>query len=125
MHECVILGLTFVGVDYIGNSMALTLNPEDASMTVPVSIISDMILESDEQFLGSLSIPVDPPSGLGPSATASTATITISDDESRSYYYSDIQSHACTHSHMHTHSYAHTHMTLYTHSHNNTCAVVT
>ena len=62
--------------------MLLTLNPEDATIPVPVSIMSDVILEDNELFIGSLSIPVNPPSGLGPSATASTTTITILDDES-------------------------------------------
>ena len=71
----------FSGVDYVGSSMLLTLNPEDTSVPVPVSIISDMILEGNEIFLGSLSIPVNPPLGLGPSATASTTTINILDDE--------------------------------------------
>ena len=71
----------FTGMDYIGNSMLLTLNPEDNSVPVPVSIIPDMILEGDEIFLGSLHIPVNPPLGLGRSATASTTAISILDDE--------------------------------------------
>ena len=74
-----ILYVWFVGVDYIGDSMLLTLNPEDASIQVPITIISDNRLEGNEIFLGSLSIPNDPPSGLEPSMV-STATITIIDD---------------------------------------------
>lgn len=66
-------------MDYIGDSMLLTLNPEDASIQVPITIISDNRLEGNEIFLGSLSTPNNPPSGLGPSMV-STATITIIDD---------------------------------------------
>lgn len=83
--------------DYIGNSMLLTLNPENDSVPVPVSIMSDALLEENEIFLGSLSIPVNPPSGLGPSPIASTTTITILDDESKYVGYI----HTCMYTHKH------------------------
>ena len=63
--------------------MLITLNPEDSSAEVPITIIDDVMLEDDELFQGSLSIPANPPSGLGPSPTAGVTTITILDNESR------------------------------------------
>ena len=123
-----ILYILFVGVDYIGDSMLLTLNPEDASIQVPITIISDNRLEGNEIFLGSLSTPNNPPSGLGPSMV-STATITIIDDvctlvinseahaQNNNTYYIDSTAckHACARTHAHTRLYYTIHELVYTH----------
>ena len=94
--------------------MLLTLNPEDASIPVPISIIADNRLEGNEVFQASLSIPNNPPSGLGPSMV-STASITIIDDVCTLVKCSDAYTHrlysyACMYAnaHMHTCTYTHT-----------------
>ena len=98
--------------------MLLTLNPEDASIPVPISIIADNRLEGNEVFQASLSIPNNPPSGLGPSMV-STASITIIDDVCTLVKCSDAYTHrlysyscACTHKHTCTHAHMHVSHTI-------------
>ena len=67
----------------MGNATLVTLNPDQSSVVIPIDIINDTIVEGDEQFLGALNIPVDPPDGLRSSTTAATTTINILDDESK------------------------------------------
>lgn len=68
--------------DFDGNNMIVIFNPEDDSIQIPVTINDDTIVEADETFQIILSIPDDPPSGLGLSTTSSSTVITIFDDES-------------------------------------------
>ena len=63
----------------------MTLNPEDSSVEIPIVIIADQMAEGNEEFLGSLNIPVNPPDGLRSSTTAATAIFMILDDESESH----------------------------------------
>lgn len=69
-------------------------SPSDESFEIPINVIDDGIFEGNEPFQVSLSIPDNPPFGLNPSQTASTATITILDDEGiykSSYYIATIR----------------------------------
>lgn len=46
-----------VGTDYVANSGILTFAPGQFTQTIPVSIIGDMVFETDETFLVNLSSP--------------------------------------------------------------------
>lgn len=71
-----------LGLDYIDSgAQEVVFTPAVDSIEIPVRIIDDELLEGNEIFQVLLSIPSNPPSGLNPSQTASTATITILDDE--------------------------------------------
>ena len=71
------------GMDYFINDteFAFIFTPTDDSFEIPVIILDDQILESNEDFQLTLSTPTNPPSGLQILSTASSATIRIIDNE--------------------------------------------
>lgn len=79
-----ILSTFYLGEDYIDSGvMELVFTPSDDSFEIPLRTLDDTLFEENEQFLISLSIPSNPPARLNPSQTASSAVITILDNEGK------------------------------------------
>ena len=66
------------GVDYTTTSRTLTFQPTETSQIVMVPILNDAITESLESFTATLSLPLG---SMGVALGASTATVSIRDDD--------------------------------------------
>ncbi|MFL6543325.1 MAG: Calx-beta domain-containing protein [Chthoniobacterales bacterium] len=72
-------GTANAGSDYVSNSGTVTFGPGETQQTIQITVLDDILLESSENFLVTLSNPsgatLDPSGG-------SVATVNISDDDS-------------------------------------------
>src|SRR5262249_47098764 len=68
-------GTATAGSDYTSTSGTLTFSPGQTSLTVPVSVLGDTVIESNETFNLNLSLPVNATINRG------TGTATIVDDD--------------------------------------------
>ena len=67
-------------MDYLPLDMELTFAPDDTEKTVTLALLNDVVLEAEEQFTATLSVP-GTASGIT-LTSPSSLTINVADDDS-------------------------------------------
>ena len=81
MYANVFFVFTAGGVDYQSDVYNITVMAEETSAEVSIAIFNDSIVEGDETFTATLSVPVaEAVLGVSVSATDGTAYVEIQDD---------------------------------------------